>query len=42
MRMREDQYLPTSVMEQIYEEIKTPYKYGLVVVPPDNTKMRGI
>ena len=31
--------VPISVMEQIYEEIKTPYKYGLVVVPPDNTKM---
>jgi predicted GH43/DUF377 family glycosyl hydrolase len=28
-----------SVMEQIYEEIKTSYKYGLVVVPPDNTMM---
>lgn len=26
-----------SVMQSIYREIKTPYKYGLVVVPPDNS-----
>lgn len=32
-------HVPPLVMEQIYEEIKTPYKYGLVVVPPDNDKM---
>ncbi|MET0463813.1 MAG: glycosylase [Chitinophagaceae bacterium] len=25
-------------MQQIYEEVKTPYKYGLVVVPQDNNK----
>lgn len=24
-------------MEQIYEEVKTPYKYGLVVAPSDNS-----
>lgn len=23
-------------MEQIYEEAKTPYKYGMVVAPEDN------
>lgn len=23
-------------MKQIYEEVKTPYKYGMVVVPTDN------
>ena len=23
-------------MEQIYEEVKTPYKYGLAVAPTDN------
>lgn len=26
-----------SVMEYVYNEIKTPYKYGLVIAPPDNT-----
>lgn len=25
-----------STMERVYEEIKTPYKYGLVMVPPPN------
>lgn len=25
------------VMEEIYQEIKTPYKYGLVMVPEDNS-----
>ncbi|MGS2739248.1 glycosylase [Sinomicrobium sp. M5D2P17] len=29
-----------AVMQEIYEEIKTPYKYGLVMVPPnDSLKM---
>jgi hypothetical protein len=23
-------------MQQIYDEVKTPYKYGLVVAPSDN------
>ena len=23
-------------MQQIYEEVKTPYKYGMVVAPADN------
>ena len=27
-----------SVMQRIYEEVKTPYKYGLVVVPESNAK----
>lgn len=26
----------TTEMQHIYEEVKTPYKYGLVMVPPDN------
>lgn len=30
--------VPQSVMEHIYEEVKTPYKYGLVVLPPDTGK----
>jgi predicted GH43/DUF377 family glycosyl hydrolase len=28
--------VPDSVMERIYEQVKTPYKYGLVLVPADN------
>lgn len=28
--------VPQSRMEQIYEEAKTPYKYGLVMAPTDN------
>lgn len=31
--------LPDALMRQIYEEIKTPYKYGLVLVPGDSGKM---
>lgn len=30
--------VPQSVMQQTYEQVKTPFKYGLVVVPPDNTR----
>ncbi len=30
--------VPQAVMQQTYEQIKTPFKYGLVVVPPDNTR----
>jgi predicted GH43/DUF377 family glycosyl hydrolase len=30
--------VPHVVMEQIYHEIKTPYKYGLVLVPADSSK----
>lgn len=29
----------TEKMQQIYEEIKTPYKYGLILTPEDNSKM---
>lgn len=28
-----------SVMEAVYNEVKTPFKYGLVLVPDDDTKM---
>ncbi len=28
-----------SVMEAVYNEVKTPFKYGLVLVPDDETKM---
>src|SRR5687768_11833713 len=27
--------IPAAKMQQIYEEVKTPYKYGLVMVPDD-------
>jgi len=30
--------VPVPVMQQVYEEIKTPYKYGLVMVPPNDSK----
>ena len=30
--------VPHPIMQQIYEEIKTPYKYGLVMVPADDSK----
>lgn len=31
--------VPEQVMQEIYQEIKTPYKYGLVLVPDDSTQM---
>ena len=30
--------VPQNVMQQIYEQVKTPFKYGLVVVPESETK----
>ncbi len=30
--------VPQNVMQQIYEQVKTPFKYGLVVVPENSTK----
>lgn len=30
--------VPGNVMQQIYEQVKTPYKYGLAIVPADNSK----
>lgn len=32
------QQVPQERMQQVYEEVKTPYKYGLIVVPEDATK----
>src|SRR4030042_4240917 len=32
------QVVSPGVMQKIYEEIKTPYKYGLVLVPEDKSK----
>ena len=31
--------VPESVMQKIYQEVKTPYKYGLVLVPESSEKM---
>src|SRR6476469_5195484 len=30
--------VPQQKMQQIYEEVKTPYKYGLVLVPENDSK----
>lgn len=30
--------VPLSRMQEIYNEVKTPYKYGMVLTPPDSTK----
>lgn len=30
--------VPDTAMERVYQEVKTPYKYGMVLVPNDNTK----
>ena len=31
--------VPLSVMQEIFEEVKTPHKYGIVFKHPDSTKM---
>lgn len=33
------QTVPQETMEQIYQEIKTPHKYGLVILPPNSSDM---
>src|SRR5262245_13968790 len=30
--------VPQAVMQQVYEEVKTPYKYGMVITPADSLK----
>lgn len=30
--------VPQNAMQKIYDEVKTPYKYGLVLLPPDTGK----
>lgn len=32
------QQVPDSVMQKVYEEVKTPFKYGMVLSPQDETK----
>ncbi|ANH80258.1 glycosylase [Niabella ginsenosidivorans] len=34
----QQQTVPQAAMEKIYEAVKTPYKYGLVVLPPGKEK----
>ena len=31
--------VPAHVMQQVYEEVKAPYKFGLVLIPEDGSKM---
>ncbi|GAA0879321.1 hypothetical protein GCM10009119_22890 [Algoriphagus jejuensis] len=31
--------IPQHIMEEVYEEVKTPFKYGVVFQHPDSTKM---
>ena len=31
--------VPEPIMQKIYQEVKTPYKYGLVLVPESSEKM---
>lgn len=38
MPLQAQQVVPDSVMQRIYQEVKTPYKYGLVLVPDNNAK----
>lgn len=37
-RAQQPAEVPAEVMQSIYEEVKTPYKYGLVLTGEDNTK----
>lgn len=36
---KENLIVPKNIMQGIYEEIKTPYKYGVVLKEPDSLKM---
>ncbi|MBN1763742.1 MAG: hypothetical protein JW860_00660, partial [Sedimentisphaerales bacterium] len=36
--LQKPKVVPPEVMQKIYEEIKTPYKYGLVLAPEDQSK----
>lgn len=37
--LKSEKSVSESIMEEIYNEIKTPYKYGVVLKHPDTTKM---
>jgi len=36
--MAHAQVVPDSVMQKVYQEVRTDHKYGLVLVPADDTK----
>ena len=36
--LAQSKVVPQNVMQNIYDEVKTPYKHGLVVVPPGDSK----
>ena len=38
VQLKAQKEVPQSVMQKIYDEIKTPYKYGLVVTPENDSK----
>lgn len=35
---QKDTVVPENIMQEIYQQVQTPYKYGLVIVPSDNSK----
>lgn len=35
---QKEKTVPREIMQKVYDEVKTPYKYGLVMVPSDNAK----
>ena len=36
---KREKVVPGNVMEKIYNEIKTPFKYGIVFKHPDSTRL---
>lgn len=36
--LKKDDGVPTAVMQDIYNTVRTPHKYGLVMVPSDNSR----
>jgi hypothetical protein len=30
--------VPQQIMQQVYEEVKTPYKYGVIITPENSSK----
>ncbi len=38
LRAQQPVRVPQAEMQKVYEEVKTPYKYGLVLLPPDTGK----
>jgi predicted GH43/DUF377 family glycosyl hydrolase len=38
VQLKAQKEVPQSVMQKIYDEVKTPYKYGLIITPENDTK----